>query len=70
MGPGIFGKSRKNGRRITGGNLGGVQKINLEKKSFQKVKSVVDGRIDKAETRGEPKEKSNPRIKRIKKPKN
>ena len=69
MGPGIFGKSRKNGRRITGGNLGGVQKINLEKKSFQKVKSVIDGRIDKAEKRGKPKEESDLRIKRIKKSK-
>ena len=46
-----------------------MRKIDAEKKSFQKVKSVIDGRIDKAEKRGKPKEESDLRIKRIKKSK-
>jgi len=41
----LGGRNRKNGWRITGNNFGDIRKI--EKKGFQKVKSVVDERIDK-----------------------
>jgi len=58
----LGGRNRKNGWRITGSNFGDIRKIDAEKKGFQKVKSVVDERIDKAVKRREPKEENNPRI--------
>ena len=47
--PEICGRSRKDGWRITRGNIGGMRNIDAEEKIFQKVKSVVDGRTDKNE---------------------
>ena len=41
----------------------------MPRKSFQKVESVVDERIDKDEKRGEPEKENDPSIKRIKKTK-
>jgi len=58
----LGGRNRKNGWRIIGSNFGDIRKIDAEKKGFQKVKSVVDERIDKAVKRREPKEENNPRI--------
>jgi len=43
-----------------------MRNIDTEEKNFQKVKSVVNRRINKNGKRGEPKEESDPRIKRIK----
>ena len=47
--------------------LEACEKSHAEEKSFQKVKSVVNGRIDKDEKRGEPEKENDPSIKRIKK---
>ena len=45
-----------------------MREIDAEEKSFKKVESVVDGRIDK-EKRAEPEKENDPSIKRIKKTK-